>query len=186
MKKAIIFAAFTTLLLLQSCIPSIYPLYSDDTVVFRKEILGMWIKDDMSWAFEKEEGDAYVYKLTFKDEDEEATFEVYLVKLGEHYFFDFFNLSPKYEDTDAFAIAPLIRTHSFARLELSGNQMAVHFFDPSWLEELVKQRKIRIKHETTTNGEIVLTAPTRDLQEFVKKYAGEKGAFTDPTIFERQ
>ena len=184
MKKTLIFAASTTLLLLQSCIPSIYPLYSDDTVVFQKEVLGSWRADNTAWIFEKAEDSAY--KLTYKDEDEEATFEAYMVRLGENYFFDFFNLTPKYEDTDAFPIAPLIRTHSFARVELKGNQMAVYFFDPTWLEGLVKQRKIRIKHETTTNGEIVLTAPTRDLQEFVKKYAREKEAFADPSIFERQ
>ncbi|MCB0571020.1 MAG: hypothetical protein KDC66_14700 [Phaeodactylibacter sp.] len=183
MKKPIIIAAFTALLL-QSCIPSIYPLYSDDTQVFRKEALGAWKGDDWLWTFEQSEGP--VYQLNFSDEDEQATFEVHLVKLGDYFFFDFYSLTPKYDEQDAAIIAPWIRTHSFAKVEFSGKQMTVYFFDTNWLSQLIKQRKIRIKHETTTDGNIVLTAPTRDLQEFVKKYAGEKEAFADPIVFNKR
>ena len=52
--------------------------------------------------------------------------------------------------------------------------MKIYFFDIEWLEQLFKQRKIRIKHEVMEEDIIVLTAPTAELQEFVRKYAEAK------------
>ena len=52
-------------------------------------------------------------------------------------------------------------------------------FKTEWLEDLFKQRKIRIKHEVIKDDEILLTASSKDLQKFVLKYEEEKKAYKD-------
>ena len=169
--------------LLPSCIPSLHPLYSEDKLVFREEILGEWKNGRETWAFTR--GDGQYYQLVFSDEDEQAEFKVHLVKLGDHYFFDFYNIKNRCSDDDGLAIAPLLATHSFAKVVLDKDDMKLYFFDIEWLEKLFEQRKIRIKHEVMEEDIIVLTAPTADLQEFVRKYAEEEKAFMSPEQLSR-
>ena len=178
MKKLIVILMLALAAILPSCIPSLHPLYSDDTLAFREEILGAWKNGKESWVFTK--GDGKYYELLFSDEDEEAKFKVHLVRLGEFYFFDFYNIENRCSNDDGLAIAPLLATHSFARVVFDKKDMKIYFFDIEWLEKLFEQRKIRIKHERMEEDIIVLTAPTAELQEFVRKYAEEEKAFVEP------
>ena len=178
MKKLIVVSMLVLAALLPSCIPSLHPLYSEDKLVFREEILGEWQNDKETWAFSK--GDGAYYKLVFSDEDEQAELNVHLVRLGEHYFFDFYNIKNRCSDDDGLSIAPLLATHSFAKVVFDKKDMKIYFFDVEWLEKLFEQRKIRIKHEVMEEDIIVLTAPTAELQEFVRKYAEDEKAFLSP------
>ncbi|MCB0596409.1 MAG: hypothetical protein H6557_02070 [Lewinellaceae bacterium] len=178
MKKSIVVLTLALAAVLPSCIPSLHPLYSEDKLVFRKEILGEWQNGKETWVFSQ--GDGKYYELEFSDEDEQAEFKVHLVRLGDHYFFDFYNTKNRCSDDDGLAIAPLLATHSFAKVAFGQNDMKLYFFDIEWLEKLFEQRKIRIKHEVMEEDIIVLTAPTAELQEFVRKYAEEEQAFLSP------
>ncbi|MCO6477884.1 MAG: hypothetical protein J5I94_14735 [Phaeodactylibacter sp.] len=178
MKKLMAFVVLGLAALLPSCIPSLHPLYSEDTLDFREEILGEWKNDKETWDFSK--GDGKYYKLVFSDEDERTEFKAHLVRLGEHYFFDFYNTRNRCSDDDGLAIAPLLATHSFAKVVFDNNEMKLYFFDIEWLESLFEQRKIRLRHEVMEEDIIVLTAPTAELQEFVRKYAEEEKAFLSP------
>lgn len=178
MKKVIVILALALAAILPSCIPSLHPLYSEDKLAFREEILGTWKNGREKWVFSK--GDGNYYELLFSDENEESEFKVHLVRLGKHYFFDFYNTKNSCSEDDGLAIAPLLATHSFAKAVIGPNDMKIYFFNIEWLENLFEQRKIRIKHERTEEDIIVLTAPTAELQEFVSKYAEEEKAFTDP------
>lgn len=178
MKKLFAVLLLALAALLPSCIPSLHPLYSEDKLAFKEEILGIWKNGKESWVFTKGEGT--YYELLFSDENEEAEFKVHLVRLGEHYFFDFYNTKNRCSDDDGLAIAPLLATHSFAKVVFDQKDMKIYFFDIEWLENLFEQRKIRIKHERMEEDIIVLTAPTAELQEFVRKYAEEEKAFVNP------
>lgn len=178
MKKLIAFMFLALAALLPSCIPSLHPLYSEDKLDFREEILGEWKNDKETWAFSR--GDGKYYELVFSDEDERAEFKVHLVRLGEHYFFDFYNIKNRCSDDDGLAIAPLLATHSFAKVVFDKNGIKLYFFDIQWLEKLFEERKIRLRHEVMEEDIIVLTAPTGELQEFVRKYAEEEKAFLSP------
>ena len=183
MKKTIIISTLALAAALNSCIPSLHPLYSEDKLAFREEVLGEWQKGGETWAFSR--GDGKYYELVYSDEDERAEFKVHLVRLGNHYFFDFYNTENRCSNDDGLAIAPLLATHSFAKVEFDKNDMKIYFFDIEWLEKLFEQRKIRIKHEIMEEDIIVLTAPTADLQEFVRKYAEEEQAFMSPEHLRR-
>lgn len=183
MKKKTIISMLALAALLPACIPSLHPLYTEDKLDFREEILGEWKNDKETWAFSRGEGK--YYELAFSDEDERAEFKVHLVRLGNHYFFDFYNTENRCSNDDGLAIAPLLATHSFAKVVFDKNDMKIYFFDIEWLEKLFEQRKIRIKHEIMEEDIIVLTAPTADLQEFARKYAEEEQAFMSPEHLKR-
>ncbi|MDX1941443.1 MAG: hypothetical protein SFU99_12875, partial [Saprospiraceae bacterium] len=77
-------------------------------------------------------------------------------------------------------------SHSFARVEFKNRQVIIRFFDYDFLKTLFEQQKIRLKHERLSNDNIVLTAPTEELQKFVLKYADEPKAYQEALVLKRK
>ncbi|MBK9017790.1 MAG: hypothetical protein IPM82_29165 [Saprospiraceae bacterium] len=105
MKKSLKFATIALagllVILLNGCIPSIYPLYTADKLVMLSGLPGKWQQDKgqvpqngdtkkpETWTFRQ--GDDKNYLLVHEDEDGYvAAFDVHVVKLGSHYFMDFY------------------------------------------------------------------------------------------------
>ena len=133
--------------MIQSCIPSLHPLYTEDTMVFESSLLGTWTDGEDAYVFEQLKGKTYLF--TYMKGPEQEQYEVHLVKLGSNYYFDFYSHRKEgfYPGEDA-ALAPLIRTHSFAKVKWDQGTLEIsHFAEVDWLENLFDQRKIRIKHE---------------------------------------
>lgn len=193
-------------MLMNSCIPSLQPLYTADKLVLLNGLTGVWQADkgetDQNgkskkpevWTFRKGEDKSYL----LIHEDEEglvAAFDVHVVKLGNHYFMDFFpgnlpddenvnSIGKIFKDPsqmNGFLKYHLLAVHTFAKVELSGKTLKINMFDPDFLKNLLERQQIRIKHEKTENG-YILTAPSTDLQKFVEKYAEEKEAFLDDPV----
>lgn len=116
--KLIILTILAVFFLLESCIPSLHPIYSEDKLVLVKEIPGTWVDqasmtDDGSrketlehqedfqltttneyggaetWQFNQQDGKSYLLVHTDTDGNKGA-FDVHIVKLGKHLFMDFF------------------------------------------------------------------------------------------------
>lgn len=174
--------AISLVFLFQACIPSLHPLYTEDTLVFEEAIVGTWSDgSDQRWEFLK--GTNKNYKFIYTNEGEATTYKVHLVKLGNSYFFDFL-----LDNKDLWAdnyISPLIATHTFAKVTWSKDNLDIQFFDYEWLGKLFEQRKIRLKHEVLEEGSTVLTASSEELQKFAEKYAHEEEAFDEPTELSR-
>ncbi|MDI6784878.1 MAG: hypothetical protein QME64_12400, partial [bacterium] len=49
-----------------------------------------------------------------------------------------------------------------------------------WVKNQIDQKKIKIQHEIV-NDIVVLTAPTKELQKFILKYADDTAAFEIPS-----
>ena len=175
----IILAVF--ILFLAGCVPSIHPLYHEEDLVFKYQILGAWQNDDNEnlWEFKKS-GDK-AYKLIFYEEGTNSEFIVHLVKLGDHYFFDFYPGGNEHLKISSLLSVHLLPVHTFAKVEFENNKILIYFFDNDWLDKLLKQRKIKIAHEETQDYN-VLTASTDELQKFVTKYAGDTDAFISPIV----
>lgn len=192
--------------LMNGCIPSLQPLYTADKLVLVNGLVGAWQADNSSteqngnskkpevWTFRK--GEDKNYLLIHQDEDGlVAAFDVHVVKLGNHYFMDFFpgslpedmaavRKAPNFRDPEImnnFLKNNLIAVHTFAKVEISGKTLKINLFDPEFLKNLLERQQIRIKHEKTESG-YLLTASSADLQKFVEKYAEEKEAFLDDPI----
>lgn len=177
---------------MSSCVSSLHPLYSSDTLVFRNEMLGKWVEKegDGEWQFEKENQDeASSYILTYtekalnKKTENKSQYSIYLVKLGDYYFLDFERLlSNEESDNYGGSLSPMLTTHKFAKIEVAKDKLELYLFDDDFLKKLFEQKKIRIKHEKLQDDSILLTASTADLQKFVQKYATEKKAFLDELV----
>lgn len=192
MKTSIIFG--TLLLLgLSSCIPSIYPLYSPETVVTHPSVAGTWTADEEGpWKFTLRDDKSY--QLVTTEDGQTASFSVHFVKLGDQLFMDFFPetigdsksvlLGKSYFgdlEKNSLYFMHFVPVHTFAKVEISAKSMLIKFYDPDFVKDLFEQRKIRIRHETGSDGQIILSAQTKELQKFLMKYGNDPKAFTSDT-----
>ena len=82
------------------------------------------------------------------------------------------------EQIDADSLKKLSANHdSVLKLRLTGAEE---------FEKLLEQDPNAVKHEKLENDAIILTASTRQLQEFVLKHADDKRLFTDATVLLRR
>lgn len=190
--KIAIAAAF--LAILSSCIPSVYPLYSPDTIVKEPLLNGTWISEDSdTWEFTAQQD--HSYRLVYTANGQAATLEANLVKLNDQYYMDFYPVSVAANkdalfnkgffgdlEKNGFYFIHFFPVHTFAKVDVKGDQIGIRLFNPDFLDDLFEQRKVRIRHETGKDGNTLLTASTRDLQKFIIKYGNEQKAFDEDAL----
>lgn len=206
-------AAVCLAILLNSCIQSLHPIYTKDKLVEIKELPGNWTRkggsqsdgnfqvsfkgpsgQPESWNFNYLGDKSYL--LVHEDnEGLQAAFKVHIIKLGGHYFMDFFpthiedGKAPALKNVykmNSMEVSHLLPVHTFAKLEVTATNLTISLFDPSYLEKLLEHQQIRIKHEKTDGG-FVLTASSEELQKFAAKYANDKEAFFgDPIVLQNK
>jgi len=167
---------------------SFYPLYTEEDLFPNDLLTGEWIDgEDTHWSFthpykgKKELGirdsSSYVLilKTTENDKTKESKFYVHVVKLAGHYFLDFYAEAWQDEIVDL-ATFHMVPIHTFAKLTIENDVLQINWFDHDWLDELIKENKIRIHHEKNDDY-ILLTAKPKELQKFVTKYINSEKAF---------
>lgn len=178
-------------ILIQSCIPSLHPLYTSEDLVFDQNLIGEWIdSDSIVWKFEKfvpsntpfpnksDLSKDSFYKLTVND-GKPAIFHVHLLRLENYFYLDFYIKGYKIEND--MADLHLFPVHTFARVKIENNKVVLEQFNIEFIEDLIKEKKIRIKHEVSYDN-LILTAGTKELQKFVIKYADNKELYTEEPI----
>ena len=78
----------------------------------------------------------------------------------------------------------MIEANNFSKISISDDMLEFEFFAPDFLMQLIDENRIRISH-VSLGEDILLTAPTKDLQKFVIKYGNEKNAILSPDVFRR-
>lgn len=193
---------------LSSCVYSLFPLYSEETVVFKEELLGKWAVDnDGSYLLFQRPDDIektksgigllmhphgssssidreMLYFLDIYDQSVSSQvqrYEAHMVQLGDDYFLDIFPTSEFGNETmsDNF-----MGMHSFFKLEASKNELKITRFDLQKLSELFNSNLIRLRHEAV-DGTILITAQTEELQQFIERYAKDERVFEDTEIYQR-
>ena len=197
MKKKVLISIAVFCLFLQGCVPSLHPLYTAETISFDENLLGTWRNNDNKntsieerdqMIFSKTK-DKQSYQVDYTTDGITNGFLVHLVKLGKYYYLDFEPNDDNELEINNFMAFHLIAAHTFTKIKIDKNEMAFQTFNPDWLSEQIKNRYIRIKHENLGNDQIVITASTKDLQKFVKKYAdhqsGDEAAFMEPSMWKK-
>ncbi len=197
-KTAIILAV----LFITGCIPSLHPLYTDDDLVFNPELIGEWYDDDdpeQTWEFTRAGENAYTLKhtdfthKTKKLDSGEFTndtilftgkFDIHLIKLEGIYFMDFYPEDNNQLDINELLELHLFPVHTFAKVQFMENEVRIFQVDPDWIETVIEEKKIWIKHEMIDDA-IILTASTEELQKFFAKYVEEDRAFIDPIVLKK-
>ena len=68
----------------------------------------------------------------------------------------------------------------FIRIRFTNNSsFDIQQLDAGYLENLIKNKKIRIRHEVTEDGNYVITAPTEELQKYIVKYSDIPEAYNN-------
>lgn len=174
MKRFSTFALIGLMLMLSACITSLHPFYTNGDVIFDTALLGKWKNMDAekeTWEFSSEDPASRDYLLLHTDDDgREAHFHVRLFRLDDILFLDLVPLhkeSPNYLD--------------FMHTPPNHFVMLVESIEPTLRIALLSGKKLQRSdgdfpareylHVDKKDDRIVFTAPTKDLQHFLVKYA---------------
>jgi len=164
-------------------VQSIQPLYTDKTIAFDAELVGTWVADeDEEYVFTVSDTTRGAYTLLLDEGGATARFEAVLVELSEAAFLDIFPETPGSEST--FYLDHMLRVHNILRVEMDADTLWVADFDAEWLQTALDKKRVKLAH-VPLDGAVLLTAPTAELQAFVKKYAKTPEAFSEPAKFVR-
>ena len=110
-----------------------------------------------------------------------TTYYAFMVKLGKYYYIDYYPASEKErQSADIFFAAHYTPMHSIYRIQFkNSSSFNVQQLDGGYLEKLIKNKQIRIKHEVMEDGGIFITAPTEELQQYLIKYSGVPEAYNN-------
>ncbi len=171
------------LFLLGGCILSLYPLYTEEDIVFKPELVGRWQGENGEiWEFSRDENDSYILRFTDAD-GKTGIFQAHLVELEEGVFLDFYPDEPDIEYSPVYQLH-YIGAHSFAYVSQIEPELQLHLPDPGWLENKLEEDPDAIRHEVI-DSHIILSASTQELQAFWSEHIDEKEAFLDPAPLER-
>ena len=178
---------FTAMLLMSSClVSSLHPFYKAKDKIFEPAMLGSWIDSDSCiWVIERTMiskefmGPEYpdsTYRLTYyEDEGMVGQFIGTLFQLKGIRYMDFYPDPNEDHCNSGLTGFHHFPTHTLARIQLDSDSIMLYWYGDEWLDELIKNNRIRIKHETVELDadftRHLLTAPTDDLQKFIVKYA---------------
>lgn len=191
---------------LSSCVYALFPIYTPETIVFKKELLGIWETDSALFqlrfevydetkakgqlnfrhrhgSYQEVETDKS-YKLTIYDlQNPEATesFQAHLVRLGDHHFLD---LIPLLEHRNDNLGNNFMALHSFAKVRIQKEGFVLSQFDLTKLNELFESNLIRLRHENV-NGTVLITAQSEELQKFLKRYAADQSVFEESEYYHK-
>jgi hypothetical protein len=183
MKKAYIFTVLGCLvLLLVGCVPSLHPFYTDKDLVYEPKLEGRWLGNEGKDTYIFKHSGEKEYTLTMYSEDSiPADFDAHLFKLGKFLYLDIYpqNLQIKND----FLAMHAIKTHTLSKLKINTDTIDISMIDPDNVKNLRDKKKLKVKHETS-DGDIMFTASTGELQEFIKKYSKE--LFSKPQTLPRK
>lgn len=182
----------SAVMMASGCIRSLHPLYTEEDLVYKRELLGTWVEQDTAgtWTFTRT-GEKR-YKLTHRQKGyqqgfihsetvpgDSATFEVHLAQFGEYLFMDLY--PEPLERRNDLCKVHWIPVHTFSRVWIENDALKMSMLNADWLTTMIDEGKLKIGHERIED-EIILTASTEVLQKLVVSFADDPEAFPEPSV----
>lgn len=184
MKKTVFVIAACGLMALGGCVPlSLHPYYTDKDLVSRPELVGAWNPGEADETVTIEPADGNRYVLTDIDQNGEVRFDCRLFEMDGRLFMDLYPVEVDGE-MNALLEIHLIPGHSLLRVEQIGPTLKTASLSLSWLEAYLKEDPKALAH-IVADDRVVITAPTEDIQAFVKKHVNDEDAFDEPSEMPR-
>jgi hypothetical protein len=164
------------------CVPSLNPLYIDSQVTFDSALLGTWAETDSkeTWVFKKKAEKEYQV-INTEEDGRTIEFTGHLLRMEGETFLDLHAVKPvDLQDSDF-----LLPLHTFVRVSGIDSTPRMSYLEPEWLKEHLNKNPAAIQH-AKVNDDIILTASTAQLQEFLLDHLKTEGAFSQPTRFKRR
>ena len=208
MKKISIILSFTFLLIfLSSCLTTLHPIFTKKDLAYDSRLIG-------TWNIEREGNKERViitnlatenslelpgnisaikqrgYFISYQDENGKTSeqYIAFLARIGKHLYFDYFPADKKGDrKLDEFFGVHFVRMHTSYRVEiLKDGSFELSQLDGSYVKSLIDEKKIRIRHEIDADDNTVITASTKELQQYLLKYGDEPSAYrSEKTTFKK-
>jgi hypothetical protein len=176
--------------LCSACIPSVNPFYTEKEVIFDARLVGEWqAKDKESdpedWKFEKSGDNAYKVLVTEKN-DKHGDLSGHLFKLKDQLFLDLTPSDCKFPDDQAGIVAAsMFPGHLLAHVSQIEPTLQLTFFNFDWLQKHLEENPAALAHHAEEKH-LLLTATTKELQDFVLKHLSNDELFKTPAEFTRK
>lgn len=191
MKKIMLAVWLGITVLIGGCVvTSVSPFYTDKDLVFDPALIGQWMdadsKDKSKKVFEfKKTGDQEYLMSVRENSEARDNYVVHLFKLNGQLFLDLFP-TERHED-----FVPVHQLMKVTQIEPSLQLAGLKY---KGLEELLEKSPDAIRHEKfkeknesrDTSYRIVLTASTKELQDFILKHIDNKDSWDDRTELKRK
>lgn len=167
------------------CIPSIHPIYTEQDVVQRDEIVGRWIDKDGTETWHFHQADEGSYQLVLVDQQgRDAIFSVHLTEIGGALFMDLFPVRAD-ETNPGFYEHHLVSVHTFLRVSLTDQAMGLSFLHPEWLKRNRAELGTTLPYVQHDKNSLLLTGDTATLRKFLAEHLEAEGAFSEPWLLSR-
>lgn len=213
-RAILLFSILITSAMLSGCfLKSVHPLVSDEDAIDLPGISGVWGNDQERFTFikkgefenvsfnriqghdlnitmtdsgtdstEKEDQGYLVIVEDLNDEKPDSSYFLgKFIQLDKEYYLDLFPFD--FFDID-FRSSHLLPVHTFSKIDLEEDSISINLFRDSWIEDQIRDNRVRIKHERLDEG-ILITASTDELQQFIKKYGNVTEAYRVPITLNR-
>ena len=206
-KLSILLAVSFLIIFLSSCLKTLHPIFTENDIVYEPKLLGSWKTDNQG-----NKGTALITNLAAENSirlpekisaikqkgylviniDEKGTITsqhiAFLARIGKHHYFDYYPADTKeHRKLDEFFGLHFVKMHTSYRVEiLEDGGFELSQLDEGFITNLIEEKKIRISHETDGDDNIVITASTKELQQYLFKYGDEPSAYrSEKTIFKK-
>lgn len=205
MKKASILLGFTFLLIfLSSCLETLHPIFTEKDLVYDARLIGTWKTDStggraiitnlatetsvqLPGNISSISKKGYLISYLDKDGSVSGLYIAFLARIGKHLYFDYYPADKKNDKTvDNFFMVHLIKMHTSYRVVFTKDGFEISQLDDGLVKRLIDEKKIRIGHEQNEEGDIIITASTSELQQYIIKYGDDPSAYqSEKTIFQK-
>jgi len=129
------------------------------------------------WEFRKAGEEEYEMRVF---DGKEGRFEAHLLKLEDTMFLDIFPDNEMLEEMQDFYKFHILPVHTFMKVEQIEPNLQLRMMDPDKVSKMLEADPNLLRHEVRDDGSIiVLTAPTKQLQEFMVQHTNAEGIFGD-------
>jgi hypothetical protein len=197
-KLSLVTALFIAALFLAGCLSTVHPLFTEKDLVVDTRLIGSWQKakdnskityrhpnaseiNALSPALQAQADKIYLLEERNEQGRIQSFNYAFMVKLGKYYYMDFYPATTAEQGSaDNFFSAHYVPMHSIYRIQFkNNNSFSMQRLDGGYLEKLIRDKQIRIRHEVMEGGGFVITASTEELQQYLIKYSDVPEAYSN-------
>ncbi len=158
---------------------SLFPLFTENDLVYNPALVGTWI--------DRENGDTFTFQKAGEKsynvvsfEQKKGNSEAYRVQLGRIGKFWFIDSYPLKSGGDHHTLS----AHILSRIWLNGDTLRMSSLESDWLRDMIDAKRLSIAH-VRRDGDIILTATTEELRALVLRFTEDDKAFPNPGVLIR-
>ena len=181
------------MLVMNSCVYSLFPIYTDDTLVSLPGLIGRWgmegkpeefiefsslsaEKNELANSLEGAAKHGKSYRIEITEGAEKEVYVGHIAQIGKDYFLDLYPMEDYRSN--------LMPVHTFIKLKFTNNQLDLTAFNLEKLNKLFESNLIRLRHENV-DGTVLITAQPDEIQKFIDQYSDDETVFEETEHYKR-